>query len=248
MGPMTDPAPAVPVRPAATLILVRDSSEGLEVLMVRRHPGSVFQADAWVFPGGAVDPSDAGVAVHGLTDAEASTALGLPSGGLSFFVAAARECFEEAGLLLARRTDPGPFTDLDAVRFARHRRALLAGRRTLTEVLDAESLVLDLSGLHYLSRWVTPPGPPRRFDTRFFVAAAPAGQTASHDTAETVASVWTTPARALEEGSRGEIRIVLPTVRHLEALAHHADTASLLAAAPSLDLAPPGAPELPCPI
>lgn len=244
---MNDPAPAVSVRPAATLILVRDSLEGPEVLMVRRHPGSVFHGGAWVFPGGAVDPSDAGVAVQRPTEAGASAALGLPSGGLRFFVAAARECFEEAGVLLARPAGRGPFPDLDAIRFARHRRALLSGRRTLAEVLDAEGLVLDLSGLHYLSRWVTPPGPPRRFDTRFFVAVAPAGQTASHDSAETVASVWTTPARALEEGSTGEIRLVLPTVRHLEALARYTDTASLLAAAPTLDLAPPVAPEIPCP-
>src|SRR5579884_3871317 len=131
---MSEPASTVEVQPAATVMLVRDASPNgrspsLEVLMLRRHPASVFAADAWVFPGGRVDDGDrhgAPIAI-GLSDAEASAELGLPSGGLAYWVAAARECFEEAGILLARHRGRGawfePSTDkLTAARLARYRR------------------------------------------------------------------------------------------------------------------------------
>lgn len=215
-------------------MLIRDGVDGMEVLMLRRHPDSVFAADAWVFPGGAVDPSDGdlpGSAFLGATDGDASATIGVPSGGLAFFVAAIRECFEEAGVLLARHPGGaalGISSDLDATRFARHRRDLLAGRRSLVQMLDAEDLVLDLTDVFYVSHWITPPGPPRRFDTRFFVAAAPPGQTATHDTAETVESVWTTPARALEQGAKGEIHLVFPTIKNLEALTRFGSVAATL--------------------
>ncbi len=254
---MTDPAPAVEIRPAATLMLVRDGVRGIEVLMLRRHPDAVFAADAWVFPGGAVDPDDGDQGVLGPSDADASATIGVPSGGLAFFVAAARECFEEAGVLLARHAGSGTALDtsavLDATRFGRHRRDLLAGRRSLAEMLSSEDLLLDLTGMCYVSHWITPPGPPRRFDTRFFVATAPAGQAASHDTSETVESVWTTPARALERRRAGETHLVFPTIKNLEALARFPATADLLAAARALDSVPlmaprfPHDPELSCP-
>ncbi|MGH8972767.1 MAG: NUDIX hydrolase [Acidimicrobiia bacterium] len=247
---MTDPAPAVEIRPAATLMLVRDGVDGMEVLMLRRHPDAVFAADAWVFPGGAVDAADndlppAGVA--GPTDSDASITIGVPSGGLAFFVAAARECFEEAGILLARPTGGGawPTSQLDATRFARHRRDVLAGRRSLADVLGAEDLMLDLTGVVYVSRWITPPGPPRRFDTRFFVAPAPGGQAASHDTSETVESVWTAPARALERRATGEIHLVFPTIKNLEVLARFQASADVLAAARAIDPVPVAAPRAP---
>ncbi|MGH9003569.1 MAG: NUDIX hydrolase, partial [Acidimicrobiia bacterium] len=170
----------------------------------------------------------------------------------------ARECFEEAGVLLARRRSSGAAlevsSEVDALRFARHRRDLLAGRRPLAEILDAEGLALDLGGVAYVSHWITPPGPPRRFDTRFFVAPMPGGQSASHDTSETVDSVWTTPAAALERRAAGEIHLVFPTIKNLEALARHGATAGLLAAARAVESVPviapariPEDPELPCP-
>ncbi|HEY3238514.1 MAG TPA: NUDIX domain-containing protein [Acidimicrobiia bacterium] len=246
---MTDPAPVVEIRPAATLMLVRDGVDGMEVLMLRRNPDSIFAADAWVFPGGAVDPADGDLPPAGLlgpTDDDASATLGLSAGGRAFFVAAARECFEEAGVLLARHPSSGAVLDtsseLDATRFARHRRDLLAGRRSLAEMLAAEGLVLDLTEVFYVSHWITPPGPPRRFDTRFFVAAAPAGQAASHDTAETVESVWTSPGRALERRAAGEIHLVFPTIKNLEALARFPASADLLAAARAIDTVPLVAP------
>jgi 8-oxo-dGTP pyrophosphatase MutT (NUDIX family) len=256
--------PEVEVRPAATVMLVRDGwgvGEGepeLEVLMLLRHSLSVFAAGAWVFPGGAVDEADDGVAAiwAGPTDAEASAILGLPSGGLAYWVAAARECFEEAGILLARDTVSGAWVEtageLAAARFARHRRDVHAGRTSLAGVLAAEGLMLDLGAVLYASHWVTPPGGVRRFDTRFFVAPAPPGQTASHDTRETVESVWTTPARALERHAAGEIHLVFPTIKNLEALACFGTTAELLEAArlrrPSSPPSTPASdPEPPCP-
>jgi 8-oxo-dGTP pyrophosphatase MutT (NUDIX family) len=246
---MTDPAPAVEIRPAATLMLVRDGVDGMEVLMLRRNPDSVFAADAWVFPGGAVDPSDGELpptSLLGVTDGDASATIGVPSGGLAFFVAAARECFEEAGVLLARHTASGAAldtsSDLETTRFARHRRDLLAGQRSFAEMLGAENLALDLSDVFYVSHWITPPGPPRRFDTRFFVAAAPGGQAVSHDTGETVESVWTTAGRALERWAAGEIHLVFPTIKNLEALARFPAAADLLAAARAIDSVPLVAP------
>jgi 8-oxo-dGTP pyrophosphatase MutT (NUDIX family) len=238
-------ASGVEVRPAATLILVRAGAAPLEVLMLRRHPASVFAADAWVFPGGQVDEADtvppSGLA-GGLTDAEASAILGIASGGLAFWVAAVRECFEEAGILLARPAgaaapgaEParsfGPVNRLDAARLARHRRDLHAGRRTLGQVLAAEGLVLDLGAVYYVSHWITPPGDSRRFDTRFFLAAAPPAQVASHDAAETVDSLWTTPAAVLRRYTAGEVRLLFPTIKNLETLALFDTVEQLLEAA-----------------
>src|SRR5581483_5056907 len=237
---MNEPASHVEVQPAATVMLVRDAGAdgagGLEVLMLRRHPESVFAADAWVFPGGRVDAGDrhgAPIAI-GPSDAEASAALGVPSGGLAYWVAAARECFEEAGILLARHPDTGawfePSSDLAAARLVRYRREVHSGATTLAAVLQKEGLVLDLSGVHYVSHWITPPrrGTARRFDTRFFVAAVPPGQVAAHDAAETVESIWTTPAEALARGAAGDLRLLIPTIANLETLSRFSSVAELV--------------------
>jgi 8-oxo-dGTP pyrophosphatase MutT (NUDIX family) len=265
-----DPAPHVELQPAATVMLVRDTGGGsggsIEVLMLRRHPDSVFAADAWVFPGGRVDDADqAGVPmVAGPSDHEASRALGLPAGGLAYWVAAARECFEEAGILLARHPETGAWLDTtdaggsrrryrgdtprppgewSSARLARNRRDVHAGAVSLGAVLEAEGLVLDLSGVHYVSHWITPPGrTARRFDTRFFVAVVPPGQVASHDAAETVESIWTTPADALARGADGEIVLVIPTIANLKALAQFSSTEELVAAARAIGHVPMAAP------
>ncbi|HEV7689164.1 MAG TPA: NUDIX hydrolase [Acidimicrobiia bacterium] len=251
---MNDPASQVEVQPAATVMLVRGADgrpDGpLEVLMLRRHPESVFAADAWVFPGGRVDEGDGTVAPIGLgpSDADASGALGLPSGGRAYWVAAARECFEEAGILLARHRDTGAWLEdppgqWNAARLARYRRDVHAGVMSLGAVLEAEGLVLDLSGVHYVSHWITPPGrTARRFDTRFFVAEVPPDQVASHDATETVESVWTGPAEALARGAAGEITLLIPTIANLEALARFSSVADLVAAARAIGSVPVAAP------
>lgn len=240
---VTSVPPEVPLRPAATVMLVRDGPHGeapLEVLMVRRNLRSDFVGGAYVFPGGAVDPDDQGHAgapwSRGPDDAEASRILEVPAGGLAYWVATVRECFEEAGVLLAYAhpasaavlslEDPGA-----AGRFARLRDEVNAGRRRFVEVCREEGVVLALDRVHYFSHWVTPEGAPRRYDTRFFVAEAPPGQVAAHDEGETVATAWLRPADALERFREGEIELIFPTIRTLQAIGRFATAGGLVAAA-----------------
>lgn len=234
------------VRDAATVMLVRDGpSGGVEVLLLRRSLRSDFVGGAHVFPGGAVDPADADPAFGRLcvggSDTGCSVRLGLAKDGLAFWVAAVRECFEEAGVLLARRPDDAhlvSFADpADAARFAAHR-AAVDGGRPFSEVLAAEGLVLDIARLHHVSHWVTPEGAPRRYDTRFFVAAAPPHQVPRHDDGETIASTWIEPAQALARHRHGDLDLVLPTIRNLELLASFATVDEVLATARAIEAVP----------
>ena len=223
---MDSPDPEqVPVRDAATVMLLRDGSDGPEVCLMQRNLNSDFVGGAYVFPGGAVDPADAEVAVAqrcpDLDDVEASRRLGLAVGGLAFWVAAIRESFEEAGVLLARHAD-GRRLDLSdpgaAERFAGHRDDVDNERRTIAEVAVQEDLHLDVGQLHYFSRWITPLGAHRRYDTRFFVCAAPEGQEVVEDSRELIGTQWLTPAEALRRHDAGDITMIFPTVRTLVAL------------------------------
>jgi len=232
------------VRPAATVMLVRDAVEpgegdsALEVLMVRRNLQSDFVGGAYVFPGGAVDPIDGGVEAEsiceGRTDADASILLGIESGGLAYWVAALRETFEEAGLLLADRPG-GP--DLlvgdpaEEARFAAARVEVNAGSRRFLDLCRDEKLQLRVANVHYFAHWITPRGAPRRYDTRFFVAAAPPGQQAAHDARETIAETWISPRRALEGHRKGVFELIFPTIRNLQAISRFATSAELLGAA-----------------
>ncbi|HNH94096.1 MAG TPA: NUDIX domain-containing protein [Microthrixaceae bacterium] len=224
--PMDSPTPEqVPVRDAATVMLLRDGSDGPEVCLMQRNLNSDFVGGAYVFPGGAVDPADADADVADrcpdLDDAEASRRLGLAVGGLAFWVAAIRESFEEAGVLLARHAD-GRRLDLSdpgaAERFAGHRDDVDNERRTIAEVAVQEDLHLDVGQLHYFSRWITPLGAHRRYDTRFFVCAAPEGQEVVEDSRELIGTQWLTPAEALRRHDAGDITMIFPTVRTLVAL------------------------------
>jgi 8-oxo-dGTP pyrophosphatase MutT (NUDIX family) len=211
-----DPA-AVPIRPAATVMLVADRPD-LHVLMLRRSARQVFAGDMWVYPGGAVDPEDAdrvGLACRGLDDVAASARLRVAHGGLAYWVAAVRECFEEAGVLFAEGpADPGA-----ASRLAEHRRALNARERLFPEIVAAEGLALHVDRLHYVAHWITPFGSPRRFDTRFFLAAFPEGQVAAHDEEEAVHHEWVRPAEAVERWRRDRMAMMSPTARMLMSLA-----------------------------
>jgi 8-oxo-dGTP pyrophosphatase MutT (NUDIX family) len=233
----------VPVRDAATVVLLRDAEPGgdgrrLEVFMVRRSLQLVFGAGAYVFPGGAVDDADrhAGVerVCEGRSDATASAALGVSRGGLAFWVAAVRECFEEAGYLLAYSQDRRlvALGDADVERrFADHRHAVRSGARRLVTVCEEEGLRLAVDAMHYVSRWVTPEGQPRRFDTRFFVCAAPEEQTPLHDAGETIAHEWLAPADALRRNDAGEIDLMVPTRTTLQWLTEYSCVTDVLDAA-----------------
>jgi 8-oxo-dGTP pyrophosphatase MutT (NUDIX family) len=206
--------------------------------MLRRNLEADFMGGAYVFPGGAVDADDRApdllARCHGRNDARASAALGLPAGGLGFWVAAVREAFEEAGVLLARSASSGLLVDLDdatlAARLDRARQLVGSGERPFVDVVRDEDLLLDAGALHLFSHWITPAGAPRRYDTWFFVAAAPDGHAYLHDDSETVASVWIRPGDALEGAQRGELELIFPTVRNLEQLARFQSSSDLLEA------------------
>lgn len=241
----------VPVRDAATVMLLRDGGAGLEVCMLQRNLNSDFVGGAYVFPGGAVDPEDGAPEVErwctGRTDAQASEVLGVGSGGLAYWVAAVREAFEEAGILLAHHPDGTvvSFSDPEvAGRFDAHRRAVDTGGRRLVEVCRDEDLRVDAGRILYFSRWVTPLGAPRRYDTRFFVAAAPPEQVAAHDDREVIGTHWLTPADALRRHDDGEIVLIFPTVRSLVALARFERAADVLDHAAAIDAVRPVLPTI----
>jgi 8-oxo-dGTP pyrophosphatase MutT (NUDIX family) len=228
----------VAVRPAATVMLVDDRPD-LHVLMLRRSSRHVFATSMWVYPGGAVDPGDADCPCAGLDDVEASRRLGVQHGGLAYWVAAIRECFEEAGVLFASPRDGAPpapagaaaLTPARLEHLADRRDALNRGEVTFGSVVEEEGLRLEAGHLHDIAHWITPLGPPRRFDTRFFLAALPAGQVAAHDEGEAVHHDWVRPADALEEWRAGRREMMSPTVRMLMCLAVFASAADAVAAA-----------------
>jgi 8-oxo-dGTP pyrophosphatase MutT (NUDIX family) len=230
----------VPLRDAATVMLVRDAADGtgLEVAMLRRNLNSDFVGGAYVFPGGAVDPvdreADLDAVCVGRSDADASRQLGIDHGGLAFWVAAIRECFEEAGVLLARHRDGGVITFADPAfdaRFVEHRRAVDSGARRLVDICAEEDLQLIVDDIYFFSHWITPEGAVRRYDTRFFVARAPDGQVPLHDDREVIANLWVKPAEALARHRAGEFELVFPTMRSLMALERFACADDALAAA-----------------
>lgn len=243
--------PAVP-RDAATIMLVRDAlavgSETLEVCMVRRHVDSDFVGGAYVFPGGKVDPEDRvapGAEVcKGRTDTEASEILGIESGGLAFWVAALRECFEEAGVLLAygAGSPEGELVDVTdpevRVRLASLRLALNRGEVDFLESCREEGLRLAVDRVHYFSHWITPEMTPKRYDTRFFVAALPTGQVPVHDDFETVDTVWVRPSEALERAKAGEFDLIFPTMKNLQAIGRFNTSTELLSAAAAIERVP----------
>ncbi|MBI2959590.1 MAG: MBL fold metallo-hydrolase [Betaproteobacteria bacterium] len=240
--------PLVP-RPAATLIVAREARRGIEVFLLGRTERAAFVGGAYVFPGGALDAGDdeESLFAHcaGLDDAGASRLLGLDRGGLAFWIAAIRECFEECGLLFAYDQE-GELLALNdpaaARRFAAQRQKLIRGEMRFAEVCRDNGLRLAADRLAYFSHWITGQGRPRRFDTRFFVAAAPAAQTPAHDSGETVDQTWIAPAEALERHRRGDLKLVFPTIKSLEVLARFADLASLMAYARAPRVIAPTAP------
>lgn len=228
---------SVPLRDAATVLILRDGLEGLEVFMLRRNLNSDFVGGAFVFPGGAVDPADRHINLEpvceGRSDTDASRRLGIDSGGLAFWVAAVRESFEEAGVLLAY--DDDGLVDLDAQhsveRWLHHRLQVDSGQLTMADLCRLEGLRLAVDGMHYFGHWITPEGAPRRYDTRFFMAAAPPNQTPLHDDHEVIANDWLRPAVALERVEAGQMTMMPPTVASLRAVARFDNAKQALDAA-----------------
>ena len=220
---MTESEQAVEARFAATVILLRDSPRGPEIFMMKRHVQSDFVGGAYVFPGGRVDPEDseAEELATGLDDLDASRRLQIQHGGLAFFVAAIRECFEEAGVLLAygddgeliRLEDPEKAAQVEALRTR-----LNVGEESFLDLAHSQGWRLAVDRMHYWAHWITPEGQPKRYDTRFFLATAPPAQTAVHDDGELVDSAWVTPQEAIEKSERREWMVIFPTLRNLMSL------------------------------
>lgn len=218
------------IRPAATLALTRDTERGLEVLLLQRTWDAVFLPGFFVFPGGAVDAQDTDCRerMTGTSDSAISQTMSLDEGGADYMIAAIRECFEEAGVLLALDGQGQPLTSEHPL-FAQDREALIRGQMTFAELCQDHNLTLPLDQLAYMSHWITPPGPPRRFDTRFFIAAAPRGQQARHDGAETIEHAWMTPQQALDDHRHGRRLLGTPTLRTLRVLSDFDSIDALLA-------------------
>lgn len=234
--------PENPAHPAATVILLRDSAAGPEIFMVRRNAGTSFMAGQHVFPGGKVEGADQQPVDSGWFVGADRAALHwpdlLPDQAVAYHVAAARELFEEAGVLLARGTTGGLVSladAADAARFTVHRRAVLAGTLTLDALMARETLRLALDTLLPWAHWVTPPVTTRRFDTRFFVARLPPDQTPVHDEAETTDGEWTSAAGALDNARRGNIVLPPPTWMTLRELEAFRSVDEILASAPARD-------------
>lgn len=198
-------APEVPLRDAATVLILRDGAEGLEVFMLRRNLNSDFVGGAYVFPGGAVDPDDAGTASDETDDvlrARLGRAFSLDGRERAFAVAALRESLEECGLWLGH---DAPLADRDGLR-----RRLFDGTK-LPQLARHAGLPLVTSGLVPWSRWVTPFGRPRRFDTVFFVSRAPVGQEPAVDAQETTTLEWIEPDAALDACEAGTFQMEFAT-------------------------------------
>lgn len=218
------PPPAVPARPASTVLLLRDGAAGLEVFMVVRHREIEFAGGALVFPGGRVE------------EADGALAGGDPLG--AFRAAGIRETFEECGVLLARGRGEAEMVRAERLLAVadRHHAALLRNDRSLPEMLAAEDLEPAMDVLAHWAHWVTPASRSKRFDTHFFLAAAPPDQLAVHDGLESVDSIWIAPAQAVAEADAGRRRLVFVTRKNLEKLARHATVADALAAARSAEV------------
>ena len=233
--------PLVP-RPAATIMLARDAQHGMEVLMLQRNFESAFVPGVHVFPGGTIDDEDDSPALRahcdGPDDAAASRVLGIARGGLAYWIAAIRELFEEAGVLLARDAGGELLSLADenkAARLRLRRKDAETGATSFGAIVAAENLRLATDRLSYFSRWITPEGAVRRYDTRFFYAIAPAHQPVEHDNREAIAHEWARPVDLLERNARGACTLRTPTRHTLERFAGYDTVAALTASVLTAD-------------
>ena len=225
---MSDPGKSVATpRPAATVVILRDGREGIEVFMVVRHHEIDFASGALVFPGGKVDAQDADAAWGELAPSAASAP------DRAFMVAAARETFEEAGLVLARHRGVASLLDADAAHrlVERYRAPLIAGQCTFLDLVRSEDLLLAPDLMVPFAHWITPETQPKRFDTLFLLVAAPVEQLGAHDGTESVEGFWIAPQQALREAEAGTRTLLFPTHMNLLKLAACASVAEAVSVA-----------------
>lgn len=210
---------------ASTVIIARDVRDTFEVFMLRRSAKSSFVPDVYVFPGGRVDVLDRSPAARLRVSGET-----MPLEP-AYVYAAARESFEEAGLLFG-------VGSLDPAALRRARTLLLGGSRSFEQTLDDLRTTVDASAMRYFSRWITPAIEPRRFDARFFVARAPSDQAAEADSFETEDGRWLSPSAALAAHADGDLAIIFPTIKHLERMLPFSNVDQLLAFASTKAIVP----------
>ena len=216
----------VPARPAATVIILRDGPQGIETFMVVRHHAIDFASGALVFPGGKVDPQDAGSEWDDLAPAPRTAPT------RDYYVAAARETFEEAGLLLARRKGTDDLLAADDVRrlVETDRKRLIQNEITFSGLMRRENLEVATDLLVPFAHWITPVPVPKRFDTQFLLVAAPVAQLGAHDGSESVEGIWIRPEVALAEADAGKRTLVFATTMNLKKLSGYATVAETVAA------------------
>ena len=218
---------SVLAKPSATIVVLRESSSGPELLLVKRRAGDAF-GDSYAFPGGIVDDDEAASHAYsqGRTPDEANTVLSVTQGGLDYYSAAIRELFEETGILLARDSAgdcfcDGPDLDLQ-------RKKVDQGTLPWSNFLRDQGLRMASDALHYFAHWETPLNLPMRWSTRFFLAELPSGQDATHDGRELTDVRWAMAAEALRLGREGGMKLPLPTVSTLESLSEFDSIAEIL--------------------
>ncbi|WP_024519795.1 NUDIX hydrolase [Bradyrhizobium sp. Tv2a-2] len=216
-------------RPASTTLLLRDNARTseVEVFMMVRHHQIEFNSGALVFPGGSVDKGDQEIVarreLHGGGE-------GLDPAALGFRVAAIRETFEESGILLAHQQGSRDLIDVKRAGEieAAYRAPLCEGKTSFLNVLAENKLWLAFDELIPYAHWITPEGMPKRFDTWFFLAAAPPDQLGAHDGKESTDSIWVSPREALAGGESGRFKLPFPTTRNLIKLGKQGSVAAAL--------------------
>lgn len=207
---MPEEKAAVTPLPAATILLLRDGTAGLEVFMVKRHHQIDFVAGALVFPGGRVDKGDNEAALRDHADGGTEWADEMRALG----AAAIREAFEESGILLARDATTGELVTAERLEHLQPFRSALEKREvSLADLLKRERLRLAYDHLVHFAHWITPANMPKRFDTHFFLAESPLGHEGSHDGRESVDSIWITPENAITD--RKKWNVIFPTKANL---------------------------------
>jgi 8-oxo-dGTP pyrophosphatase MutT (NUDIX family) len=217
------------VRAAATVILLRPlEPTGFQVFLTRRPEGMRFLGGMYCFPGGGVSKEDCSPRMMarcaGMTPQQARNIIGAqfrPQAALGFWIAAIRELFEEVGILLTVGDSASPVS-IEAMpnhRLAEKHAALISKSLSFAELLESENLYCDASALAHFSHWQTPAQNSVRFDTRFFLAVLPPGQTPLPSSYEVIHSLWVTPDRAIQLFERSELPLIFPTFASLRSLA-----------------------------
>ena len=227
-------AKPVEPKPASTVVLAREGDGAMEVLLLKRHRSAGFVPGAYVFPGGRTDAADA--------DARLAANATVPERGnvtAEYWFGAIREVFEETGVLLAQDKNgewaPDAASDEEMESW---RLKLMADQAHLLDVLSAKGLRVVFDDVVYFAQWITPVPEPRRYDTRFFIAAMPPNRSIRFDEREMVDAVWLTPDAALDRFQRGKLPMVFPTVKTLQDLSSFSSVQEALRSLRARDIQP----------